>query len=381
MDRRKYWLHTMLTMANPVLDAVSEGKLKQNMPIEEHGSANRSNYSHLEAFARLINGMSAWLEQDTEDHEEAIIKETYAKKIRQGIAHAVDVASPDYMNFSEGDQPIVDTAFFAQALLRAPKQLCEKLEPAVRDNVITALKNTRSRKPHFSNWLIFSAIIEACLYELGEEDWDPMRVDYALKQFDQWYVGDGHYSDGPMFQADYYNSYVIQPMLLSLIEAVGDVYPDWLERKEGLIERAKQYALFQERLISPEGTFPPIGRSLAYRYGAFHHLANQVLRSELPESLSYGQVREGLTAVIKRTFQSDTMFDENGWLTIGFRGHQPMIGEPYISTGSLYLASFIYLPLGLDMSHPFWSDPDEDWTAKKAWNDTAFPIYQGANCS
>jgi hypothetical protein len=37
-------------------------------------------------------------------------------------------------------------------------------------------------------------------------------------------------------------------------------------------ERAKRYAAVQERMIGPDGTFPPIGRSLAYRCGAFHLL-------------------------------------------------------------------------------------------------------------
>ena len=43
------------------------------------------------------------------------------------------------------------------------------------------------------------------------------------------------------------------------------------------------------------------------------------------------------------------------------------MGERYISTGSLYLCSAVFLPLGLDENDPFWSAPDEDWTMKKLW--------------
>jgi hypothetical protein len=61
-------------------------------------------------------------------------------------------------------------------------------------------------------------------------------------------------------------------------------------------------------------------------------------------------------------------FDENGWLTIGFCGHQPDIAETYISTGSLYLCSVGLLALGLPADDPFWTDNPADWTSKKIWS-------------
>jgi hypothetical protein len=61
-------------------------------------------------------------------------------------------------------------------------------------------------------------------------------------------------------------------------------------------------------------------------------------------------------------------FDEGGWLRIGFCGHQPSIAEPYISTGSCYLCSAVWLPLGLPEADPFWKEPATSWTAKKIWD-------------
>jgi hypothetical protein len=61
-------------------------------------------------------------------------------------------------------------------------------------------------------------------------------------------------------------------------------------------------------------------------------------------------------------------FDAQGWLQIGLCGHQPGIGETYISTGSLYLCTTAFLPLGLPATHAFWADPAQDWTAKKIWS-------------
>src|SRR5204863_6587221 len=138
--------------------------------------------------------------------------------------------------------------------------------------------------------------------------------------------------------------------------------------------RAKRYAAVQERLIAPDGSFPAIGRSIAYRCGAFHLLAQSALRRQLPGDLSPPQVRGALTAVIRRTLEAPDTFDGNGWLRIGVCGHQPGVGESYISTGSLYLCSVAFLPLGLPPADPFWSAPPAPFTQQRAWSGQPFPI-------
>ena len=86
------------------------------------------------------------------------------------------------------------------------------------------------------------------------------------------------------------------------------------------------------------------------------------------------QVRGALTAVIRRTLEPPGTFDSAGWLQIGFCGHQPAVGETYISTGSLYLCSAAFLPLGLAPDDPFWAAAAVPWTAARAWSGAAFPI-------
>src|SRR5207302_7829765 len=113
-----------------------------------------------------------------------------------------------------------------------------------------------------SNWLLFSASVEAALAMMGEP-WEQTRVDEALRRHQEWYKGDGAYGDGPTFHWDYYNSFVIQPMLLDVLDAVGRTNAQWESMRPAVLERARRYAAIQERLISPDGTFPPIGRSLA----------------------------------------------------------------------------------------------------------------------
>lgn len=143
--------------------------------------------------------------------------------------------------------------------------------------------------------------------------------------------------------------------------------------------RIQRYAAVQERLISPEGAFPPIGRSLAYRIGAFQALGQVALGHLLPAEVAPAQVRCALTAVMKRMMEAPGTFDEKGWLKIGFCGAQPGIGEGYINTGSLYLCCAGFLPLGLPADDPFWNAPDADWTSLKLWKGIDLPADHAVN--
>jgi hypothetical protein len=70
---------------------------------------------------------------------------------------------------------------------------------------------------------------------------------------------------------------------------------------------------------------------------------------------------------LHRIFETRNTFDDGGWLRIGLAGHQPELGDGYISTGSLYLTSAAFLPLGLLPEDGFWSGPDEPWTSQLIW--------------
>jgi len=82
---------------------------------------------------------------------------------------------------------------------------------------------------------------------------------------------------------------------------------------------------------------------------------------------------------MRKLLEAPGTFDANGWLTVGFCGHQPHLGENYISTGSLYLCAAVFLPLGLKPSDPFWSAPAEDWTARRIWRGDDSPADHAIN--
>ncbi len=370
---RAYLVHQLTRIADPVLTALSHNELQQQMPVEARPGQepDRKHYTYLEAFGRLLAGMAPWLELGPDNTPEGRLREKYIFLARKCLHNATDPQSPDFLNFDKGAQPVVDAAFLAQALLRAPVQLWQPLDTATKQHIIDAFESSRVITPFYNNWLLFSAEIEAFLIKATGKG-DEMRIDYAVRQHMEWYKGDGIYGDGNDFHWDYYNSYVIQPMLLDVLGVMKDRHK-YAGLYDVALKRSQRYAEILERLISPEATYPPIGRSLAYRFGMFQLLSQIALMHRLKET-DPQQVRSALYAVIKHQLSAPGTFDKDGWLQIGFYGHQPGAGEGYISTGSLYLCSEAFLILGLPASDSLWTKPDEEWTSLKAWKGESFPI-------
>ncbi|NJD10118.1 MAG: DUF2264 domain-containing protein [Gemmatimonadetes bacterium] len=370
---RAYWVATLTRMVRPVLTNLAAGQLRARMPVEvKPGAESRADVAHLEAFGRTMAGLAPWLALGPDNTAEGRTRAEYIELARTALVNAVYPRSPDYMNWNRGTQPLVDAAFLAHALVRAPAVLCEGLDTATHRNLVEALQATRVIVPYYSNWLLFSAMVEVALLRLDAQ-WDATRVDLVIRRLEEWYVGDGTYGDGPEYHWDYYNSFVIQPFLLDILGAVRERQARYGELYQRQLEIARRYATVQERLIAPDGTFPVIGRSLAYRFGAFQLLAQVALMDALPEALPPAQVRTALTAVIRRVMAAPDTYDRDGWLRIGLSGSQPDIAEAYISTGSLYLATTVFLPLGLPAGAPFWTGAPRRWTAQRAWSGEAVP--------
>jgi hypothetical protein len=373
LQDRNYWYTLLYKISYPVVHNLAEQTLKKNLPLElgPGYSLDPVKVTYLEAVGRTVAGLAPWLALAEDDTEEGMLRKKMKSELIKGLSNAVNPTSPDYLNFRTEHQPIVDAAFLAHAFIRAPKALWDPLDEITKKRFIEEFKSLRNRKPAYSNWLLFAAITESFLLSIGEA-YDPFRIDMALKKMNEWYAGDGWYSDGNKFSMDYYNSFVIHPMLVDVLKIAADKKLSKMEDYEISVRRMVRHAEFLERIISPEGTFPPFGRSITYRTGAFQALAETVLLEKLPVFIKPAQVRCGLTSVMHSIFDNPSNFDSNGWLVLGFNGHQPMVADTYTSTGSLYLTTLSFLPLGLPATNPFWMDAPADWTSKKAWSGQPF---------
>ena len=365
-EQRKQWVGALTKIAEPVLDALSREELKETLPQDLN--PERFAFAPLEAFGRTMCGIAPWLEADDVHGEEKELQDKFRRLALIGLDKATDPNSKDFMVFDHGGQPLVDAAFLSHALIRAPRQLMDAMDERVKKNVIAALRSSRKIVPGPNNWIFFSAMVETALYRLGAEDYDKVRIVYATRTFMDWYKGDGLYGDGASFHWDYYNSNVIQPMYVDVVKTFAPVMEEIADLLPVVTRRAARYASILERLIGQDGTYPIIGRSICYRFGAFQLLSQAALEHFLEDSVKPQQVRCALTAVITRIMSSNSMFDEDGWLRPGVYGYQLDLAEMYINRGSLYLCCSVFLALGLSENDPFWAEDNADWTAKKIWN-------------
>ena len=368
MDTRREWLNWLDRLSKPVLRAASEGALASRMPNE---NPSRSETISSEALARTLAGIAPFLKgQGGNPHEDELRREL-TDLAREAISREIKPDSSAWTTAESGytqpRQQLVECAFLAEAVLRAPDELYFKLDQAVRERLVDVFEASRKVIATGNNWILFSAMVEAALKRIGRP-WDSMRVAFAVNQFAQWYTGDSSYGDGNYFHFDFYNSFVIHPFLLEIVqecEAEGSGF--WID-SDVIQQRAQRHSAVLERMIAPDGSWPVLGRSMAYRTGCFHLLSLLSLQEALPPDLSPAQVRCALTAALRRSIGAENTFDKAGWLRIGLCGSQPSLGEQYINNGSIYLCCQVLLPLGLPEESPFWSEPDKPWTSVQAWS-------------
>lgn len=372
---RVYWTELCYKIAYPILENMSKGELQKRMNIElsPDWDGRDKKVAYMEAFGRLMAGISPWLNLPDDNSEEGKMRKQLREWALLSYKNAVDPSSPDYLLWEGEGQILVDAAYIAESFIRAPEATWERLDDVTKERYISRFKGLRSIRPAYNNWLLFRGMIEAFLMNIGEEA-DQYAMTVTVNKIDEWYLSDGWYSDGPEMALDYYNAYVIHPMYVEILE-ICKKNNFWTTVSEELaVKRMQRYNTFMERLISPEGTYPAFGRSVVYRMGAFQTLALAAWKYGMPENITNGQVRAALTAVMKNMFSVEGNFDKDGYLRLGFAGHQPNLSNYYTNNGSLYMTSLVFLPLGLSADSPFWTDKAEDWTSRKAWSGREFPI-------
>lgn len=376
---RQYMVDLLAQMSKPVLGPMSEGKLQAIFKPEISPTWDGRNVkvAFLECFGRLISGIAPWLALPDDSSAEGKLRATLRQQALASYAHSVDPASPDYLLWREAPQALVDSAYFTRAFLRAPGQLWEPLDATTKKRVIEEIKGLRRFSPPYTNWLLFAAMNEAFLLSIGEE-WDPVRIDLAVRKMNEWYVGDGWYADGPRFHFDHYGSYVIHPMLVEILEVLLATKATFNSlNAQALLDQAykrmQRYGEHLERLIGPDGSYAPIGRSLTYRTAAFQPLGLLAWRKRLPQSLPEGQVRAATAAAQRAVFRFPSNFDDKGFLTLGFTGHQPKLADWYSNAGSMYIVAESLIALGLSADDSYWTSPALPWTSKKAFSGQEFP--------
>ena len=296
---REYWCSLAYKMAQPVLENMAKGELQKNMKTEFSPSFDNRDRSvvYMETFGRLMAGIAPWLTLSDDDTAEGQQRRQLREWALAAYRNAVDPDSPDYLCWGKAGQNLVDAAYIAESFLRAWDTLWKPLDDVTKQRYIHEFQGLRRIDPPYTNWFLFSSTIESMLAKAGAQ-FDEFRVNTACRKVEEWYVGDGWYADGPVFAFDYYSSYVFHAMYLETLQAMVDSKYnsrlDYQKYYDRALKRAQKFAIILERFISPEGTFPVIGRSTPYRMAAMQPLALIAWYEKLPTDLSNGQVRAAL---------------------------------------------------------------------------------------
>ena len=381
MTDREYWCQQAYKMAQPVLENMAKGELPKNLQLEvSHNWDGRNNkVAYMETFGRLMAGIAPWLSLPDDDTPEGVQRKQLREWALAAYKNAVDPESPDYLAWRGHGQALVDAAYVAESLIRGYDALWMPLDEVTKQRYLEEFKQLRRVEPPYTNWFLFSSTIESFIAKaFGTKEYDDFRVMMPIRKTEEWYVGDGWYADGPVFAFDYYTSFVFHAMYLETLQNMIDAkqngtrldYKKYYDRE---LKRAQKFSIVLERFISPEGTFPVIGRSTPYRLAALQPLALLAWYQKLPSDLSNGQVRAALTKTMHRMFDQQNNYNEGGFLTIGFCGSQPGTADWYTNNGSLYMTSLSFMPLGLPADHDFWTCEPQPWTQVKAWGGQPFP--------
>jgi hypothetical protein len=272
---------------------------------------------------------------------------------RNGLANGTNPNHAEYWGSpASRDQRLVEMAAIGLALLMVPEHVWEPLPEQSRQQAVDWLGTINTLDVVDSNWLWFRVLVNMGLANVGA-NYDQVAMEKALDRLNDFYLGDGWYSDGKTSQRDYYIPFAMHyyGLIYAKFASVSDP-----QRAARFRQRATKFAQDFIHWFAADGAALPFGRSLTYRFaqGAFWG----ALAFADVEAFSWGVIK-GLALRHLRWWSRQPIFSPDGLLTIGYAYPNLNIGEQYNSPGSPYWAMKFFLPLALPDSHLFWQAEEQ----------------------
>ncbi|MBT2507118.1 DUF2264 domain-containing protein [Streptomyces sp. ISL-98] len=254
-------------------------------------------------------------------------------------------------------QAVVESASIALALRLTRPWLWDNLDERTRHRTVDWLLPALDPSPVDNNWWLFGLTVAGFLQDIGiETDRARATVDRSLARIEEWYLGDGWYSDGPNRAFDHYNAWALHFYPVVHAHLAGD-------QKLLDLYGPRLYAQLEAhtRLFDANGAPMPYGRSLTYRFAAASAPWLGALTGHTP--LSPGATRR-LASGTLRHFLDRGAVGDNGLLSLGWYGPYEPVLQTYSGPASPYWASKGFIGLLLPADHPAWTDPEEPLPAE-----------------
>ncbi|MCZ4125519.1 DUF2264 domain-containing protein [Streptomyces sp. H39-S7] len=272
--------------------------------------------------------------------------ERYATGLDAGTDPASGEAWP---RMGDMTQQLVEAASIVIGLHETRPWLWDQLDDKVRENTVAWLSDFRGKRVPDNNWRLFKVVTEQFLASVGAPH-DQEAIDEGLDRLDDWYRGNGWYTDGPGRHFDYYNGWALHLYPLFWARIAGDgAHPDRTRvHRERLSDLLSAYPYF----FGADGAPVHQGRSLTYRFAAVAPVWAGALAGATP--LEPGLTRRIASGAL-RHFVERGVPDERGLLSLGWYEPFLPVTQPYSGPASSYWASKGFLGLLLPADHPVWT--------------------------
>ncbi|MBE1593481.1 DUF2264 domain-containing protein [Nonomuraea angiospora] len=337
---REHWVKVADGLLDAVVPYASPGFAQYRLPGRTSWSGPGSD--GLEGFARTFLLAAFRLAGDPAGAPAGLL-ERYA----DGLAHGTDPGHEHaWPAITDLNQTIVEAASIAIALHETRPLLFDRLDPGVRERVVSWLGGIVGKRAWPCNWVLFKVIVEQFLAGAGGP-YDQAEIDGHLADVERWYAGDGWYTDGAGQNYDYYCGWAIH------------LYTLWWARMSGADatvhkERLRTFLAGYRHFFAPDGAPMHQGRSLTYRMASLAPLWLGAIFDASPVEPGTTRLMAGRTL---DHFAAHGVPDERGLLSLGWhRPHLPTT-QGYSGPASPYWASKGFLGLLLGPEHPVWTAP------------------------
>jgi hypothetical protein len=346
---RAHWEAAADALLTAVEPYATEDRALYHLPGDRSSWSGRLS-DGLEGYARTL--LLAAFRRD----EKAL--ERYATGLAAGVSGV-------WPRIEDRSQPLVEAASIALALRLTRELLWDRLDDGVRQRAAAWLGDALTAEAWPCNWELFPVTVGGFLAEIGHEpEASRAAIDRGLERIEQWYVGDGWYTDGDGRKFDYYNGWAMH--LYPVLHA-------WLEGDERLLDlygdRLSRHLCDYARLFGGDGAPMHQGRSLTYRFATTAPLWLGALTGRTP--LSPGETRR-LASGALRYFLDRGAVDDRGLLSLGWHGPDESVLQGYSGPASPYWASKGFLGLLLPADHEVWTAAEEPGPAERA--DAVTPV-------
>lgn len=269
------------------------------------------------------------------------------KMYLQGIINGTNPEHEEYWGtIKDFDQKIVETAAIGLSLILAPEKIWKPLTLTEKNNLYNWLSQVNKAKSPECNWLFFAVLVNLGFKTVGMP-YEKNVINFAVLKFDDFYKGNGWYSDGKTEQMDYYIAFAMH--FYSLIYAKV-MEKDDPENSNKFKLRAERFAKDFIYWFDDDGSAVAFGRSLTYRFAQCCFWSACVFADVKPFPIG---VMKGIISRNLEYWMSLPIFDNDGILTVGYGYPNIGMSEDYNAFGSPYWALKSFIILALDDDDDF----------------------------